>query len=330
MAACVIHLLEAVQVDEQRTERLLAGRCGGLFQQDLEGCPVGQAGELVVRGRPGELLPLPQSLRHVGDHPDDPLRRVVGDHGPAAHVRPEGGAVAPHQFDLAVEHALRGECRLGAREPGFMGFAGGEDGLHGSACHLRGLAAEDGAELPADHLEAAVARHGNADLGVVEYGLQLPQQRLGLAALAFLLQQQLPERPRHGTDLPGALGPAIGGMVAPGQHAFGAVAQPGDRTDGRPGDTAGQQGRQDACAQCGGPCRAPGGFHRRQGAGYRRQANQHPVRQGNAGQGNHVPLGQFGRGDGVDRAAGVAPAGEHLAQPGLIVRTPEHARRMGV
>ena len=104
VAERVVHLLEAVEVDEQHGERLAGARRAGqrLVEPVAEERTVGEAREPVVEGLVRELVLEPDALGDVAGVQDDPADVPV-----AAQVADVGFELAPlAELVLQAEHEL--------------------------------------------------------------------------------------------------------------------------------------------------------------------------------------------------------------------------------
>ena len=149
MTERVVHLLEAVEVDEEQAAALLAPvaapRLEGLLQPVEEGGAVGEARERVGRG---ERLQLLLGLAPGADVADDAAEHEAVRFLPAriGDLGGEGGAVGPKAGELGL--ALEAEIRAalaGLRHPpdeAGAGFLGKEPGLRLADDRL-GRVAED-------------------------------------------------------------------------------------------------------------------------------------------------------------------------------------------
>lgn len=97
MAAGVVHQLELVEVKEhQRMPPGLARQAvQGLFQAVLELTAVGQAGQGVMGGLPGQVGDVLALLGHVMQHQNDATELAVTDDRRAHQVDRHGAAVQP-------------------------------------------------------------------------------------------------------------------------------------------------------------------------------------------------------------------------------------------
>ena len=330
----VVDLLEAVEIDEQRAERMFSRVGHGGLQPRFKGSAVEQPGQRIVVGRPGQADALMARVSHVLDNPDRAGRPVARHHGAAAHAGPERLTIAPHQFHFALEVALHRERRCRAVGKRQVGGIAGVDRTRRLAQHVARLAGEHFAQLAAYAHEVAVDGERNAYLGMVQHRLHLQQQHLGLPLLLAAFGQQVFEGAAHVAQFVVAMPPGCPvdvdvDVVMRGQ-AQRPLAQPVDGAH-RPGSHgAGHQGRERAGNRRCTPGSAAGSLKRMQRHRLRGNAHQQPVRTGDAHRRNQVAASQPGLALQVDRAAVVAPALDGCRHAGVGRRRAEQLGRIGV
>ncbi len=203
----VVHLLEAVEVDEQHAHRrVVPGRPGARRGDQLvERRPVPQPGEVVVRGLVAEELleaPLRGDVVEVEDHPPLP---VVGS-GERRDRQPSG-AVGVEQPDLGGERPLAAFGEADHQFPRAGDLVRVEDLADGGALELGGWPPQEVGDRGAHRLDDPVVReHADHVGGVADQGLEvlgafaeLPFGRPGrLAGLAEHLQCE--RQAEHGDE----------------------------------------------------------------------------------------------------------------------------------
>ena len=106
VATGIVDLLEAVQINEQSAKGFLRSPCRGIFEQHFESGAVGQAGQGVVAGGPGQPHALLAYLGYIFDGPDGAFGSITWKNSAPPHVGPEQLARTSYQLHFTIKGAV--------------------------------------------------------------------------------------------------------------------------------------------------------------------------------------------------------------------------------